>query len=98
MTGGRVGSVLAPVLFETLLLRSSWTSEHMPYFLVTGIGCVLGAVVAKSLLTFELKNESLDEEEEGVEDPANAGTNAAKAASAALARGGRGSGCSARVA
>lgn len=57
VAAGRIGAILAPVIFEALNVLSG-PAAFMP--LNAGL-CALGVFVGKRLLTFELKNTPLDD-------------------------------------
>jgi len=61
MAGGRLGSIAAPVLFEVLAVEGLRVGPHAPYMVVSALVCFAGVVVIKHTLTFELKNEPLED-------------------------------------
>lgn len=61
VSAGRAGSILAPVVVESLKFKGFALGEHSPFLLVTSVLCMLGVVVIKFCLHFERKNEFLAE-------------------------------------
>merc|ERR1719379_3160728 len=44
---GRFGSILAPLIYESL--TATFGSSHLPYLLLSGLSCILGAWLSQEL-------------------------------------------------
>lgn len=61
IAAGRVGSVGAPLMVESLKTKGFFLGEHAPYLMLTSALCALAIIVIKVCLHFERKNASLVE-------------------------------------
>lgn len=59
ISAGRLGSMLSPLIVEALHIKGFVLGEHAPFLLTTSVLCMIGVVVVKLTLTFELKNAPL---------------------------------------
>jgi MFS family permease len=62
IAAGRTGSIFAPLIVESLHIKGLEIGEHAPFLMLTSCLCVLGIVVIKTCLHFELKNQPLAED------------------------------------
>jgi len=58
---GRVGSMLAPLIVESLHIKGFILGEHAPFMLTTSVFALVGIVMIKGCLHFERKNELLSD-------------------------------------
>jgi len=65
IAAGRVGSMIAPLIVESIHKKGFELGAHAPFLILTSILCVLGIGIIKSTLHFELKNAPLQEGIEG---------------------------------
>jgi len=57
---GRLGSILAPILFEAFAQVADRRGRHAPFLIVNSALCVIAVVVIRTMLPFELKNAPLE--------------------------------------
>lgn len=58
---GRVGSILSPIIVESLHIKGFKWGEHSPFMILTSMLALLGIVMIKGCLYFELKNQALQD-------------------------------------
>jgi len=57
---GRIGSILAPVLFEAFARVGDRFGRHATFLILNSLLCAIAVLVVKTMLPFELKNAPLE--------------------------------------
>jgi len=61
ISSGRLGSMGAPLIVESLKIKGFFLGEHAPYLILTSVLCAFAVAIVKLCLHFECKNASLAE-------------------------------------
>lgn len=61
IAAGRVGSMIAPLIVESIHKKGFELGAHAPFLILTSMLCLVGIAIIRSTLHFELKNAPLQE-------------------------------------